>query len=89
MNDHDPKLISRLNRIEGQVRGISKMVAEGRYCIDILTQLQAVRAALSKVETNILQDHLGKCVEGAISAADPDDQRAKVKELIQLLDRSR
>ena len=89
MNDHDPKLISRLNRIEGQVRGISKMVAEGRYCIDILTQLQAVRAALSKVETNILQDHLGKCVEGAISGGDPDDQRAKVKELIQLLDRSR
>jgi CsoR family transcriptional regulator, copper-sensing transcriptional repressor len=89
MNDHDPKLISRLNRIEGQVRGISKMVAEGRYCIDILTQLQAVRAALAKVEANILQDHMGKCIEGAITGGDADDQRAKVQELIQLLDRSR
>ncbi len=89
MNDHDPKLITRLNRIEGQVRGISKMVAEGRYCIDILTQLQAVRAALSKVETTILQDHLGQCIEGAISGGDPVDQRAKVNELIQLLERSR
>ncbi|MFL6779926.1 MAG: metal-sensitive transcriptional regulator [Sphingomicrobium sp.] len=89
MNDHDPKLISRLNRIEGQVRGISKMVADGRYCIDILTQLQAVRAALAKVETSILQDHLGKCIEGAINGGDAADQRAKVRELIQLLERSR
>lgn len=88
MNDHDPKLISRLNRIEGQVRGISKMVAEGRYCIDILTQLQAVRAALVKVETNILQDHLGKCIEGAITSGDAVDQRAKVDELVKLLERS-
>jgi CsoR family transcriptional regulator, copper-sensing transcriptional repressor len=89
MNDHDPKLIGRLNRIEGQVRGISKMVADGRYCIDILTQLQAVRAALVKVETNILQDHLGKCIEGAIISGDAVDQRAKVNELIVLLERSR
>jgi DNA-binding FrmR family transcriptional regulator len=89
MNDHDPKLISRLNRIEGQVRGISKMVADGRYCIDILTQLQAVRAALTKVESAILQDHLGKCIEGAIISGDAVDQRAKVNELIQLLERSR
>lgn len=89
MTDHNPKLIARLNRIEGQVRGISRMVAEGRYCIDILTQLQAVRAALTKVESAILQDHLGKCIEGAISSGDAVDQRAKVNELIQLLERSR
>jgi DNA-binding FrmR family transcriptional regulator len=89
MNEHDPKLIGRLNRIEGQVRGISRMVAEGRYCIDILTQLQAVRAALAKVESNILQEHLGKCIEGAITGGDAVEQRAKVNELIQLLDRSR
>ncbi len=89
MTNHDPKLITRLNRIEGQVRGISRMVTEGRYCIDILTQLQAVRAALAKVETNILQDHLGKCVEGAITSGDPVEQRAKVEELVQLLERSR
>ena len=89
MHDHDPKLIGRLNRIEGQVRGISRMVTEGRYCIDILTQLQAVRAALGKVESAILQVHLGKCIEGAITSGDAVDQRAKVKELIQLLERSR
>ena len=89
MSEHDAKLVSRLNRIEGQVRGISRMVTEGRYCIDVLTQLQAVRAALAKVETAILQDHLGKCVEGAIISGDAAEQRAKVSELIQLLERSR
>jgi CsoR family transcriptional regulator, copper-sensing transcriptional repressor len=89
MNEHDPKLIARLSRIEGQVRGISKMVSDGRYCVDILTQLQAVRAALGKVETAILQEHLGKCIEGAITSGDAVDQRAKVNELIQLLERSR
>ena len=89
MIDHDPKLIGRLNRIEGQVRGISRMVADGRYCIDILTQVQAVRAALTKVETAILQDHLGKCIEGAITSGDAVDQRAKINELVQLLERSR
>ena len=89
MNDHDPKLIHRLNRIEGQVRGISRMVAEGRYCIDILTQIQAVRAALGRVETAMLQDHLGKCVEGAIVAGDAGAQRAKVGELIKLLEARR
>jgi len=87
--NHDPKLITRLSRIEGQVRGISKMVVEGRYCIDILTQLQAVRAALAKVESAILNEHLGKCIEGAITGGDAVEQRAKVNELIQLLERSR
>jgi CsoR family transcriptional regulator, copper-sensing transcriptional repressor len=89
MKEHDPKLISRLHRIEGQVRGISRMVEEGRYCIDVLTQLQAVRAALSRVETTMLQDHLGHCIEGAISGGDVDDQRSKAAELIQLLERAR
>ncbi len=89
MHNHDPKLVSRLSRIEGQVRGISRMVTEGRYCIDILTQLQAVRAALGKVESAILQEHLGKCIEGAITSGNAVDQRAKVNELIQLLERSR
>lgn len=89
MTEHDPKLVSRLNRIEGQVRGISRMVAEGRYCIDILTQLQAVRAALAKVESSILKDHLGKCVEGAFTGGDDGEKRAKIDELIQILERSR
>ena len=89
MPDHDSKLVSRLNRIEGQVRGINRMMTEGRYCIDVLTQLQAVRAALGKVETALLQEHLGKCIEGAITSGNAVDQRAKVNELIQLLERSR
>jgi len=85
---HKPGLISRLNRIEGQVRGVSRMVEEDRYCIDILTQLQAVRAALSKVENEILKDHLGHCIEGAIVAGNASEQRKKAAELIALLGRA-
>ncbi len=83
------KLLNRLSRIEGQVRGISKMVADGRYCIDVLTQLRAVRAALAKVESNMLKDHLGHCIEGAITSGDVAEQRAKAAELIALLEHSR
>ena len=82
------RLGNRLSRIEGQVRGVARMIDEDRYCIDILTQLQAVRAALAKVETELLNDHLRHCVEGAISGGDAADQRQKVNELIQLLQRS-
>jgi len=87
--DNKAALVNRLSRIEGQVRGISRMVDEGRYCIDVLTQLQAVRAALAKVETTMLRDHLGHCIEGAITSGDADDQRAKAAELIQLMERIR
>ncbi len=83
-----PKLLNRLSRIEGQVRGIARMVEEDRYCIDVLTQLQAARAALSRVETEMLKDHLGHCIETAISGGDATDQRQKASELIQLLERS-
>jgi len=83
-----PKLLNRLNRIEGQVRGIARMVDEDRYCIDILTQVQAVRAALARVETEILRDHLGHCIEGAIVSGDRDEQRRKAAELIELLERT-
>ena len=89
MDHHDkPKLLNRLNRIEGQVRGISRMVEEGRYCIDILTQLQAARAALTKVEGELLKQHLGHCIESAIVSGDRAAQREKAAELIQLLERS-
>ena len=87
--DNKGPLLNRLSRIEGQVRGISKMVADGRYCIDVLTQLRAVRAALAKVETTMLKDHLGHCIEGAITSGDVDDQRAKAAELIELLEHVR
>jgi CsoR family transcriptional regulator, copper-sensing transcriptional repressor len=87
--ENKPRLLNRLNRIEGQVRGIARMVEEDRYCIDVLTQIQAVRAALAKVETEMLRDHLGHCIEGAIVSGDRDEQRRKAAELIQLLDRAR
>ena len=86
--DNKDKLLNRLSRIEGQVRGIARMVEEDRYCIDVLTQLQAVRAALSRVETEMLKEHLGHCIEGAIVSGDRDEQRRKASELIELLERS-
>lgn len=86
--ENKPRLLNRLNRVEGQVRGIARMVDEDRYCIDVLTQLQAVRAALAKVETEMLRDHLGHCIEGAIISGDRDEQRQKASELIQLLERT-
>ena len=89
MNQNKPALLNRLNRIEGQVRGIARMVDDDRYCIDVLTQLQAVRAALGKVETEILRSHLGHCIEGAIVSGDKDEQRKKAGELIELLERSK
>jgi DNA-binding FrmR family transcriptional regulator len=89
MDHHDkPKLQNRLSRIEGQVRGVARMVEEDRYCIDILTQLRAVKAALGRVETELLRGHLSHCVEGAIISGDKDEQRKKAAELIELLERS-
>jgi DNA-binding FrmR family transcriptional regulator len=79
----------RLNRIEGQVRGLSRMVDEDRYCIDVITQIAAVRAALSRVEHEILADHVSHCVEHAIASGNADDQRRKVAELIDVLERAR
>jgi DNA-binding FrmR family transcriptional regulator len=83
-----PKLLNRLSRIEGQVRGVARMVEEDRYCIDVVTQVQAVRAALARVESEMLKDHLGHCIETAITGGDPDEQRRKAAELIQLLERT-
>jgi DNA-binding FrmR family transcriptional regulator len=86
--ENKPRLLNRLSRIEGQVRGVARMVEEDRYCIDILTQVQAIRAALAKVETEMLRDHLGHCIEGAIVSGDRDEQRKKASELIELLGRT-
>jgi DNA-binding FrmR family transcriptional regulator len=83
-----PKVLNRLRRIEGQVRGVTRMVEDDRYCIDILTQVQALRAALSRVETEILKDHLDHCIEGAIVSGDRAEQRRKAGELIELLERA-
>ena len=86
--DDKPKLLNRLSRIEGQVRGVARMVDEGRYCIDVLTQLQAVKAALVRVESEMLKDHLSHCIESAIVSGDAEEQRRKANELITLLERA-
>ena len=84
-----PKLLTRLNRIEGQVRGLAKMVGEDRYCIEIITQIAAVRSALGRVEEEILRDHVGHCVEDAIASGNKADQRRKVGEMIYVFSRAR
>ncbi len=78
----------RLSRIEGQVRGIAKMVEEDRYCIDVVTQIAAVRAALRRVEEEVLKDHVAHCVEHAIASGDKSDQRRKISELMAVIGRS-
>lgn len=81
-------VLKRLNRIEGQVRGLSKMIADDRYCIDVVTQIAAVQAALRKVEEEVLRDHVAHCVEHAIASGDADEQRRKVAELMDVFGRS-
>jgi DNA-binding FrmR family transcriptional regulator len=82
------QVTKRLQRIEGQVRGLSRMVEENRYCIDIVTQISAVRAALRKVEEEVLRDHVAHCVEGAIASGNKVDQRKKIAELMEVLGRA-
>lgn len=80
--------LKRLSRIEGQVRGLARMVEDDRYCIDIITQISAVRAALRRVEEDILRDHIAHCVEHAIVSGNADEQREKIAELMDVLGRS-
>lgn len=75
----------RLARIEGQVRGLSKMIEDDRYCIDVLTQVKAVSAALKKVEGELLKDHADHCLAAAIASDDLDEREQKVAELVDLL----
>jgi len=84
-NETRSACLKRLSRIEGQVRGLSGMVEDNRYCIDIVTQIAAVRAALKRVEQEVLRDHVAHCVEHAIASGDRDEQRQKVSELIDVL----
>lgn len=89
MNHDKSPVISRLHRIEGQVRGIARMIEEDRYCIDILHQIQAVRAALTKVESQVLKNHAAHCVTDAIKSGDEGEQRQKFEELIELFEKNR
>jgi DNA-binding FrmR family transcriptional regulator len=80
-------VVSRLKRIEGQVGGLLRMVDEDRYCVDVLTQINAVRAALHKVEEQILRDHVSHCVAGAFATGDVIEQRSKLEELVATIGR--
>lgn len=81
------KTINRLRRLEGQVRGIIKMLEDDRYCIDILTQMQAIKSAMARAESEILKNHANSCVAAAMESGDPDAQKEKLSELIDLFDK--
>jgi DNA-binding FrmR family transcriptional regulator len=78
-----PSLIARLKRIEGQVRGLERMVDEDRYCIDVLTQVNAARAALEKVGLILLNGHVNHCVAGAMRSGDPGDKLRELSEAVE------
>jgi len=80
-------LVTRLHRIEGQVRGIERMLEEDRYCIDILTQIGAVSTALESLAFRILDEHVNHCVSGALSSGDPEVATEKSKELLEAVHR--
>ncbi len=88
MHDVTRKQVAvRLKRIEGQVGGLLRMVEDDRYCVDILTQINAARSALHKVEEQILRDHVSHCVAGAFTSGDPIEQWHKVEELVETIGR--
>lgn len=76
---------NRLSRIEGQVRGVSKMIEEDRYCIDVVRQVQAIKAALTGLEKLLLDQHIDTCVETALKSDDVTERRTKVEELVAVL----
>jgi CsoR family transcriptional regulator, copper-sensing transcriptional repressor len=80
-------LVRRLHRIEGQVRGIERMVEEDRYCIDLLTQISAVTTALESLAFRILDGHVNHCVAGALASGDPAEAEEKSRELLEAVHR--
>jgi DNA-binding FrmR family transcriptional regulator len=80
-------LVKRLHRIEGQVRGIERMVEDDRYCIDVLTQIAAVNTALEALAFKILDEHVRHCVAGALSSGDEEDAQIKTDELLEAVQR--
>jgi DNA-binding FrmR family transcriptional regulator len=86
--DTKAAVLRRFRRIEGQVRGLARMIDEDRYCIDVATQITAVRAALRRAEEEILRDHVTHCVERAIASGDKKDQRKKIAEIMDVLSRA-
>jgi DNA-binding FrmR family transcriptional regulator len=86
---HEQKdaIVKRLHRIEGQVRGIERMVDEDRYCIDVLTQIGAVSTALQSLAFVILDEHVKHCVAGALASGDEHEAQAKAAELLEAVHR--
>jgi DNA-binding FrmR family transcriptional regulator len=80
--------LKRLKRVEGQIRGLAGMIEDDRYCIDVVTQIAAAKAALRRVEEEILRDHVAHCVEHAIVSGDKADQRRKISELMDVIGRA-
>ncbi len=81
------RLVKRLHRIEGQVRGIERMIEDDRYCIDVITQISAVTTALESLAFQILDEHVNHCVAGALASGDPEEAEAKSKELLEAVHR--
>jgi DNA-binding FrmR family transcriptional regulator len=81
------RLVRRLHRIEGQVRGIERMIEEDRYCIDVITQISAVTTALESLAFRILDDHVNHCVAGALASGDPVEAETKSRELLEAVHR--
>ncbi len=84
---HKDALLKRLNRIEGQVRGVAKMIQEDRYCVDILTQISAMKSALDALAMRLLEDHTRGCVQGAIRSGKGDQAIGEVMEVMRKLTR--
>lgn len=89
MADETTALLNRFRRIEGQVRGLAAMIADERYCMDVLTQIQAVKAALAKAESEVLRRHAAACVADAIASGDEAQQREKFNELVTLFEKAK
>ena len=85
--DTKKRVSTRVKRIAGQVAGVERMLAEDRYCVDLLTQINAVRAALHKVERQVLEDHITHCVADAFAAGGAVEQKHKVNELVETIGR--
>ena len=85
MRDHDETL-RRLKNIEGHVRGVERMVEENAYCIDVIRQIQAIQAALNKVSTQILENHLHSCLITAVRGENPDERERVLKEITDVFE---
>lgn len=88
MKENRPAALKRLSRIEGQVRGVARMIEQDRYCVDVLGQTAAIKSAIKAVEKLVIADHTSHCIEDAINSGDPAAQRVKFLELIKIIEQA-